>query len=538
MNLRDYQQDLVGQINAPCNKDKNLLIQADTGSGKTAILSEVARVHSDVICVAHTNILISQMSRYLALFGVDHSIVATKKTERACILEHRKIGKKINTTSRKKYLMSIDSFNARLKRGSLEIDTRKKWLIIIDEAHHVLENNKWGKLKKAFPNARFIGATATPCRLDGKSLSEKDGGLFHEITQSASLKENSLEKLINRGHIAPFKCFSLPEHIDDEGLRTGKSDYTYASLCQETDKVKYQMAADAACYYKKISPGKLALGFCINIEIANETTKYFRANGIPAAAIHSKLSRNESDRIFELFKMKEIKVLFNVDMISEGVDVPAIETVMMLRKTASFGLERQWIGRALRPEKNKAFGLILDFVGNIRTHGLPDRHIAWSLESPPVLGKTNLIPCKSCRFLNLAWEKNCGECGDKLRFSVAETAVNGKEVKYLDLGLIEIHKKEADRKELELQRKWESENVINMENIKMQNKSYMAKTIAKLKEKTLRDLLPELSILECNIFFKRVNNDDFWIKNFKASDISGTCSKKSISVYKKWLKSN
>lgn len=537
MKLRAYQKELVELALSSIKSGESPLLQADTGSGKTAVLAEIANRNNYVICIAHRNILIKQLSTVLAKFKIKHNVVASQHTQRRCILEHRKLG--FNAYSKKSdtHVCSIDSLLSRYKRGLLGLDTSKKWAIVVDEAHHAVVENKWGKLAKIFPNATFVGVTATPCRLDQKSLGKSNGGVFDVLLQASDLKENSVAKLIDMGFLSPFKCFSLPERINKGALKKHNADYTYKSLCEETGRVKFQMAADAVKYYKKLANEKQALAFCVNIEIAKETAKTFVINGIPAAAIHSKLGSVEAARVFDLFEQKEIKVLCNVDMIGEGVDIPAIEALLMLRKTASFGLYRQWVGRSLRPEENKEHAILLDFVGNILEHGLPDKHIDWSLDNPPAAEKSNLLPCPKCRFLNLAWEKHCAECGKKLEREVYEKSKETY-IEYLDIGLIELHRRKADEKIKQAQQALEKNTQINAASLNyFSGRGAVGAVINKLRAMCVNHLLTEISISDCNDFLDGTKDTSFWISNFTNSDIKNDNKEKSIKVYKKWLKS-
>lgn len=192
--LRDYQESIVSL----CETTKgNKLIQADTGSGKTRILSHIAKNNKNVIFVAHRNILIKQASIEFASNRIKHTIIATNHTRRMCMYENRSKGVEgyvVRDSCR--YVSSIDSLLSLYKRNSLNIDTNKKWLIIVDEAHHMVDENKWGKLTKIFKNSEIIGATATPCRLDEVSLKRGKGGVFDVLVQSPEYQTHLTGKVI------------------------------------------------------------------------------------------------------------------------------------------------------------------------------------------------------------------------------------------------------------------------------------------------------------------------------------------------------
>src|SRR5690606_29320458 len=129
----------------------------------------------------------------------------TEYTRRRCMLEHKKYGKNfIDRKNSTKLVASIASLISHYKRNLLNIDVAQHWLIIIDEAHHVIPNNQWGKLRDIFKNSRIVGFTATPARLDGEALHVKNGGLFDSLIRADNLKTDSVSKLINARYLSDF----------------------------------------------------------------------------------------------------------------------------------------------------------------------------------------------------------------------------------------------------------------------------------------------------------------------------------------------
>lgn len=175
MILRDYQIDILNQLK---NSTQNDLVQLDTGAGKTPIEAALAKWAPYCMLVAHRITLITQISEKLAAFGIEHDTVSTEHTRRLCMSVHRTLGQTvIRRGHESRIVVSIDSLHAQLKRGGLaHIDLSLPWLVIIDEAHHVIPDNKWGILKYMLPNARIVGFTATPARMDGESLHVSKGG--------------------------------------------------------------------------------------------------------------------------------------------------------------------------------------------------------------------------------------------------------------------------------------------------------------------------------------------------------------------------
>lgn len=506
---RDYQIELAKKA---LKTPGNILIQADTGSGKTHVLGLIAERSKYVLVVAHRNLLIKQISKEMARFEIVHDIVGTTHTKRQCTLEHRDLGKEWLGKSNK-YVVSIDSLLARKRRGVLSIDTNLPFIILIDEGHHVVEDNKWGSLSTLFPNAKIIAVTATVCRGDNEPLARTQGGLFDQLIQAEALKKDSVKTLIKWGYMSDFKCYSVPELIDGT-IELGRHDYKYSSLCAETKKVMFEMAGDAVKHYRRLADSKQTVAFCVSIEIAELTAKYFREGGYSAACIHSKMSTSEVTRIFKLFERRVINVICHVDMIGEGVDVPAIECLIMLRKTASFGAYRQWIGRGMRTAEGKDHAIIIDHVGNVRFHDMPDKHIEWDLENPPVFTKSNLAPCENCRFLFKAFHLICPECGHER--DVRGERERQKEVKYIDWDLVEIER-------ARIAKEWKESNILDIAQempSHLRQLGTMGKALYDVQLWFCEQLKDTVSIKELNTFFKeqKAKDKNFWIKRFTAMD--------------------
>jgi len=523
MGLRDYQNELV---NAALHTKFNVLMQADTGSGKTRILAELSK-NANSIVVGHRNLLVSQLSMEFARNKIDHQIYATQSTIRhAKLMQRRELGAEVKN-SINCTICSIDKIISDYKRGSLNLDTDAIKQVLVDEAHHMISENKWGLLSGIFPNAQIIGATATPIRLDGVSLQRDCGGVFDKLIQANSLTRDSVSKLIERGYISEFKCYGVDSRIDNSRLKHGKHDYTYDSLNTETFRKIHLTAGDAVSHYKRLANNTLAVAFCPGINVAEEVAKAFRAKGVSSAVIHSKMGTRLVRKTFQDFKNKIVKVLVSVDMIGEGIDIPTIETAILLRKTASLGLYRQWVGRTLRPSHGKKYSIIIDHADNIRTHGLPDRDIQWSLSGAlNVSEKTNLVHCKNCGFINKGWANKCEECDQQLRIKENLTEYD---LQFIDVRLVELHKSKALKK---------SANAVLAADVDPHHIKYMVKSGCGISETETRIALwffdtirNQATVGEVEDFMFKNNNIEFWSKNFKFSDINTEKEKKIKRVW-------
>lgn len=518
MILRDYQREILNKV---IGADSNDLVQLDTGAGKTPVEAALCEKSKFSLFIAHRNILIAQASEKLAAFGLEHDTISSEFTRRQCMLKHRSLGRNYIKRGHKSCIVaSVCSIVSHYKRGKLAIDRNLPWVIVIDEAHHVLPDNQWGKLKEIFPNCRFVGFTATPARMDGESLSVSNGGIFDRLVQAEKFKEDSIVKLIENGSLCGFSVYS-PEKTLNKRCR----------------KKVLETSDDPVSVYKRLLKDKRAIVMCPAIVNAEEIALAYKDAEVPAACIHSGMSSSEVARIIALFVSSQIKVLCNVDMVGEGFDVPGVEGLIMIRRTRSFIAYKQWIGRALRPIQGKESAVIVDLVGNVAEHGLPDESVIWDLDEPPKVPKTQKkAPCKSCGFWYKVKLSNCPECNEPNalleRESIGDYYTN---IKRLDVAMIREARREIDE---------QAREEIRRTQIRIPTGSFLSKgSLGKVAEKLRCQFVDGLKIAsvtipEINQFLEKSNNIDFWISNFKAADALNLNQSKIEKVYKKWLKSN
>jgi hypothetical protein len=139
--------------------------------------------------------------------------------------------------------------------------------------------------------------------------------------------------------------------------------------------------------------------FDTDIESATETAAAYRAAGVAAEVVTSKTPPLLRAMILRQFRNRELQQLVNVDLFGEGFDLPAIEVVSMARPTQSYGLYCQQFGRALRPLAGKNHAIIIDHVGNVERHGLPDARKEWTLDRRERRSRSapsDVIPVRTC----------------------------------------------------------------------------------------------------------------------------------------------
>jgi len=402
---RPDQTRLVADYRA---EEGNVLLVAPTGFGKTVVMGMIAsELNGPSVAIAHRHELVGQISKAIARFGIRHNIIASKNSVSFCIQQHvREFGQSFYDPRSRFTVAGIDTLNARA--GSLVqwANTVETWMI--DEAHHVLSNNKWGRGVGMFQRAKGIGFTATPLRADRKSLASSQGGVFDAMVVGPNMRD-----LIDRGSLCDYRIFAPPQSIDRASIKIGASgDFSGDSMRKEVHKSK--IVGDVVKHYLRIAPGKRGITFVVDVEQANETAKAFRDAGVPAECVTAKTPDAVRDAVIQKFISGDVLQLVNVDLFGEGVDVPAVEIVSFARPTESYGLYVQQFGRALRTMPGKDIATIIDHVGNVRRHGLPDAPRSWSLLSDERGRRStidpNVMPVTTCTECFRAYEATTAEC--------------------------------------------------------------------------------------------------------------------------------
>lgn len=414
--LRPYQEQLKSEIYQSWQQGfKNVLAVSPTGSGKAMTLCTLAHECAytygmPVVVKVHRKELVSQLCGTLAQLDIPHNIVAQKSTVLEIIEEEKRVhGKSYYEPRSPITVVSVDTLLSRSEKYKSWAQQQRVW--ILDEAAHQLKDNKWGKVADLFPNAIGVGFTATPQRLDKKGLGRHAFGLFDHMVMGPTVRW-----LIDNGFLSKFKIVvpksDYKQYLEDNGSST--SDYTakaraYASLHSH-------VIGDVVDNYLKFIPGKQAIVFADCIEAAKKMEVEFTNRGVPAKLLTGETPSKERLNGVLGYRNGQIKVLINVDLFDEGFDVPGTDAVIMARPTKSLGKYLQMFGRALRVAKGKDFAIVIDHVGNVAYHGLPDKIRKWTLDNIVKKRDTvNLI--RVC--MNVAccmpfdrWLSECPFCGN------------------------------------------------------------------------------------------------------------------------------
>jgi len=356
--LRPYQQAAVDGVRDSFRSGrKRPLLVAPTGSGKTVIFSFVtasaAAKGNRTLVLVHRAELLEQCHRSLSQMDVPHGLIAS------------------GLTPDRSQLTQIASVQTLVRRFDRVMAPD---LIVIDEAHHATAG-AWASVLAQYPQARVLGVTATPQRLDGKGL----GQVFDDL-----IRGPEVTKLIDGGYLCK-PVYYAPKTVDLTGVHMVAGDYNRAEVAERMDRPT--ITGDAVIHYRKYAEGQPCIVFCTGIKHAEHVAQAFNAAGYRFKVIDGTLSKEERARRVLDLSSGALQGLVSVDIVSEGFDLPCVSTAILLRPTASLSLHLQQIGRVLRPSPGKQRAVILDHVGNCRRHGLAEEVREWSLDGIRKRGK-------------------------------------------------------------------------------------------------------------------------------------------------------
>lgn len=410
--LFPFQQNMVSRCYDAWQRSKrNILAVAPTGSGKTTIFSHIIQHYQGATAaIAHRRELVSQISLALAANGVRHAIGAPNDVRRDIIALHiDRFGHHYHDGHSRCRVVGIDTL--------LNADTKDPWfkqvgLWVMDEGHHVLRENKWGRGVGLFPEAFGLLVTATPIRADGKGLGRHAAGVVDEMIIGPTQRE-----LIKAGYLSEYKVYCPPSDIQLHQVPVGASgDYSQQPL-RAAVNASTRIVGDVVKHYLRLARGKLGVTFAVDVVAAQKLAQAYRDAGVPAEVVTAETPGVLRANILRRFERREILQLVNVDLFGEGFDLPAIEVVSMARPTKSLALYIQQFGRALRIMKGKLYAIIIDHVGNVREHGLPDIPRLWSLDNRPRQSRNaapDAIPLTVCLNCMQPYERIhrvCPYCG-------------------------------------------------------------------------------------------------------------------------------
>ena len=343
--LRDYQIDICSRVSEAFEHHRSVMVQMPTGTGKTMVLAELVKqlMMKDegvrILIVAHRRELIEQIKATI---------------------------KRMKMDSRNITVESIQTISRRI--ATIEFAPS---LVVIDEAHHALAKT-YKMMWETWPDAKFLGLTATPCRLNGKGFTD----LFDVLEQSWDIPTFIKEKWLSTYDFVSIKADSRTQQLISSLKKRGADgDYQV----KEMDAVLNKRPSIERLYncVMEYAHNRKGFVYAININHARSIAEYYQSQGVHAVAIDSHTPVKERERIISSFRSGGLQVLVNVDIFSEGFDCPDVEFIQLARPTLSLAKYLQMVGRGLRPSKGKKNCMIIDNVGLYRVFGLPSQIWDW-----------------------------------------------------------------------------------------------------------------------------------------------------------------
>lgn len=405
--LRDYQQEMIDKCRESLRSHRSTLLVAPTGAGKTALtvamMATAASRGKTSVFMVHRDTLLMQTSRALWGQKLEHGLIASGRAMSVLPVQ----------------VASVQTLVRRLAK------VKAPDLIVVDEAHRAAADT-YTKILAAYPSAKVVGLTATPQRTDGKGLS----GVFDDIVQGPSIAW-----MIEQGWLCKYRIFAPENAADMSHVKVRGGDYAADELERVMDKPT--ITGDAVATYKKHANGARCVVLCATLNHARHVAEAYNANGVPAEYMDGSTPSHEREAMLQRLASGQTKVLTSVELLIEGVDVPAVEAVQWLRPTASLIIWMQGNGRGLRPAEGKSHLIILDQVGNWQRHGLPDDDRQWSLEGETKRDRkkredeVKAKQCAKCYAVFSPGPSHCPGCGESL-------TVDGRKIEIVEGTIAEV----------------------------------------------------------------------------------------------------
>lgn len=362
-NLRAHQKEAKKKIFEAWDKYDSVMLQMPTGTGKTYLFTSLINdllchyksVHKEIniLVVAHRTELLDQISSTLSRFGIAHGFIQGAREQQ--LWKRVQVGSIMSLLTEKNYN---------------NVSRQKFDYIIVDEAHHSLADT-YVKLFKMFPEAKKLGVTATPWRLNHESFLS----LYQHLIVSPQVSW-----FINNGLLSDFDYVSIKpnseiQRLVDNSEVSQTGDFANADLDNTFNNQRIRSKLYES--YEKFAKGRRGIIYAINKRHAAKIAELYSSRGVEAVAIDCDTPKEMRQDLIRSFKEGKIQVLVNVDIFTEGFDCPSVSFIQLARPTKSLALYIQQVGRGLRIVEGKEKTIIIDNVGLYNYFGLPDANRKW-----------------------------------------------------------------------------------------------------------------------------------------------------------------
>lgn len=361
--LRPHQIEAKAKIFEAWTKYDSVMLQMPTGTGKTYLFTSLINdiintyklAHKDIkiLIVAHRTELLDQISATLNKFGIAHGFIQGAREQY--------LWKRVQVGSIMSLLTDKNYYN--VCRQNFDY-------IIVDEAHHSLADT-YIKLFGLFPNAKKLGVTATPWRLNHESFLS----LYQYLIVSPQISWFINNNLLSDFDYVSIKQDSEVQRLVDKSEVVSTGDFSNVDLDNTFNNQRIRSKLYES--YLQFANGRKGIIYAINKCHAAKIAELYNSHGVKAMAIDCDTPRDMRQEMISAFKSGEISVLVNVDIFTEGFDCPDVNFIQLARPTKSLALYLQQVGRGLRIVEGKKKTIILDNVGLYNYFGLPDANRKW-----------------------------------------------------------------------------------------------------------------------------------------------------------------
>ena len=399
MTLRDYQERDLDAVRAAFREHRAVLLVQPTGAGKGTLASYIVQSATAkgkrTLFTVGRRALVHDMAGRLERLGIRFGVIMGTDPRRDDTLPVQ--------------VASIDTLR---RRETLPLAD----LIVVDEAHGAVSPGYKAVLDR-YPEARILGLTATPIRLDQRGLGE----MFEAMVVGPSV-----ETLISQGWLVPSQTFAGP--VPDVSTVTSTAgDFNQRQLAEVCDRKN--LVGDIVTTWQRLASDRKTVSFGVNQHHAQSIAESFRSAGVECAYVDADTPDDERDRIWKDLDFGGLRVVSSVGVISLGWDHPIVSCCILARPTESKQLHLQQLGRGCRPYPGKSSLRALDHAGNTHRHGFYEEPREWTLSGltvrTPAVGDiiVSITTCRRCFGTFRANVDTCPYCGAPVQRQVRRIMV-------------------------------------------------------------------------------------------------------------------
>ena len=332
--LREYQERALAAVLAA--KDRGLhrvMVVMPTGTGKTTLFAALvdefdAAYGENSLVVAHRHELLEQASARIAQ-RAPRLNVGIEGGDREAAPESQVVVAGVQTIG---------------KPGTKRLSWFHPGLLIMDEGHHAPADT-WQNVMRRFGSYEglcfTLAVTATDHRMDNKPLHGSEQAIFEDVVFRYPLRT-----AVQDGWLVDIRGFRVATGVDLSNVKTTAGDYNIGQLARAVNTEARNHTAFK--HWAEIASDRRTIVFCVDVQHAKDVAQLFRDNHVTAESIDGTMPRDKREGVMRRFASGQTQVLTNVDVATEGFDIPAVGCVLMLRPTQSWGLYTQMAGRGVR----------------------------------------------------------------------------------------------------------------------------------------------------------------------------------------------